>query len=56
MTSMFKMVARHGLFRRSALLALLAPMLLLGACAEQPPPPAPAPAAPAPAPVPPARG
>lgn len=56
MKSVSKMVARQGLFRRSALLAVLAPMLLLAACAQEPPPPAPAPVAPAPAPVPPARG
>ena len=56
MLAVSKKVVRHGLVRQAAMLAVLAPMLFLAACAQQqPPPPAPAPA-PAPAPVPPARG
>jgi hypothetical protein len=51
---------RQRLIRRSGLLAVLAPVLFLAACAQEPPPPPPAPAAapaaPAPARVPPARG
>ncbi len=57
-----KLMARNGLVRNAALVAVLAPVLLLGACAQEPPPPpAPGQAAPpapppAPAPVPRARG
>ena len=49
-------------FRSTAILAILAPLALLAACAQEPPPPpppaqaAPPAAAPAPAPVRPARG
>ncbi len=40
-----------------AVMAVLVPVALLGACAQQPPPPAPVQAAPpAPAPIPAARG
>jgi len=56
MFAVFHKVARHGAFRRSALLALLAPVLFVAACAQQPPPPPPVQAAPPPAPVPAARG
>jgi hypothetical protein len=57
MSAFSKPAARTRLARRSAMLAVLAPLLFAAACAqEQPPPPAPAPVAPAPAPVPAARG
>jgi len=39
-----------------AVMTILVPVALLGACAQQPPPPAPVQAAPPPAPVPAARG
>jgi hypothetical protein len=56
MLAVFKLVARHSLLRKAAV--VLAPVALIAACAPTPPPPppAPAPVAPAPAPVPPARG
>ena len=44
------------LFRKMAPLAVLAPVLFVAACAQQPPPPAPMQVAPPPAPVPAARG
>jgi hypothetical protein len=54
---------RHRLLRGAAMVAVVAPVMALAACAGQrPPPPAPVQAAPppapapAPAPVPPARG
>jgi hypothetical protein len=57
---------RHRLLGRAALVAVMIPVLFLGACADTPPPPPPPPAQPAPppppppppppAPVPPARG
>ena len=58
MHSVSKLMARHALVRKAAMAAILAPMVLLAACAQEPPPPpAPMPApAPAPAPIPPARG
>lgn len=57
MVAASKKLARYGLFRRSAMLAVLAPVLFLAACAqERPPPPAPVQAAPPPAPVPAVRG
>jgi hypothetical protein len=55
-----KEVTRHSLLRKAAMVAILAPVALLAACAQEPAPPpaqpAPPAAAPAPAPVPPARG
>jgi len=45
-----------ALFRKVALLAVLAPVLFVAACASPPPPPPPVQAAPPPAPVPAARG
>lgn len=59
MSAISQIVTSRTLFRTAALMAVLAPVSLLGACAEPPPPPAPTPvyvAPPAPAPVPPARG
>lgn len=57
MIAVSKMVARHALIRRSALLAVLAPVLFLAACAPEPSPPTGTiQTAPPPAPVPPARG
>jgi len=61
MSVVSKTVVRRSLFRSAAMVAVVAPVALLAACAETPPPPAPAPVyvappAPAPAPVPPARG
>ncbi len=52
-----RMIARSGLLRQAAVLAVLTPLLMLAACApEPPPPPAPTQVTPAPARVPPARG
>jgi hypothetical protein len=57
MFAVVQKVARHGAFRRMALMALLAPVLFVAACASAPPPPPPVQAAPPPpAPVPAARG
>jgi hypothetical protein len=56
MFSISKVVARHGLIRKSALLAILAPVLFVAACAQPAPPPPPVQAAPPPAPIPAARG
>jgi hypothetical protein len=57
MRAVSKMPSRPGLRRPSAVLAVLAPLLLLAAaCAPEPPPPAPVQVAPPPAPVPAARG
>lgn len=60
MSAVSKVVAYRKLIRSAAMVAVVAPVALLAACAETPPPaPAPvyvAPPAPAPAPVPPARG
>lgn len=56
MLAVSRLVARHGLIRKSALLAVLAPVLFVAACAQPAPPPPPAPAAPPPAPIPAARG
>lgn len=61
MSAVSKVMACRRMFRGTAMMvAVVAPVALLSACAE-PPPPAPAPVvvvppAPAPAPVPPARG
>jgi uncharacterized lipoprotein YajG len=61
MSAVSKNVASRSLFRSATVVAIVAPLALLAACAEPPPPPPPAPVyvappAPAPAPVPPARG
>ena len=60
MSAVSKALSYRKLFRNAALIAVLAPVGLLAACADTPPP-APAPVQmqappPAPAPVPPARG
>lgn len=56
MLAVSKLVARHSLIRKMAL--VLGPVALIAACAPTPPPPPPAPVyvAPTPAPVPAARG
>jgi hypothetical protein len=55
-----KVMTRHTLLRKAAMAAVLAPVAMLAACAQEEPPPAPQaappPPAPAPAPVPRARG
>jgi hypothetical protein len=62
MSAVSKTVARHRLLRNAAMIAVLIPVGLLAACADQPPPPPPQPVVvappppPPPAPVPPARG
>jgi hypothetical protein len=59
MSAVSKVVVSRRLFRSAVLIAIVAPLGLLAACAEPPPPPAPTPvyvAPPPPAPVPPARG
>jgi len=58
-------LARHRLYRKAAMIAVVVPLALLGACASQQPAPPPAPVQaapppppppPAPAPAPPVRG
>jgi len=62
MTTEAKVMTRHALIRKAAMVAVLAPAAMLAACSQDAPPPAPVqaapppPPAPAPAPVPRARG